>query len=976
MSNLNFEKVPEIYKRPSLIARLWSWLINPHSSIWEVGDRNRAKLIITINLILSLSTLLGAVFIRLTEGSGINPGEQVLFILSAVAFLGYLFGRSRLYTVGAVIPISGLMVSAFGNFSGSGEISQSLYSNLLPAIVLAGLLLPFWGAVLTVGTSVMGVMLTHMAYPASGRMGIDLGVFIPFGILTLVSIWSRNVIERKRLVEVEDTNRELEYLRAGLEKRVSDRTRELYLAAEVVQKVSLVKDLNTLLKKAATLIQERFELYYVQVYLFDELSNNLILNVGTGKTGETLRNRGHHLPADMTSINGIAAIERRVVIVENTAKSKLYRPNPLLLETRSEMAIPLIVGEQLFGTLDIQSRQPGKLNAESQAVFETLAGHLSVAIHNAILFEDAKQARSESEAFGRRLTEEGWKEFLDGIENSERIGYLYDQGEVQPIEEPVNGMSEVETLEFPIEVAGSKAGKFLLVGKENWSEGDRETLTEVADQVALKLENLRLLSQAERYRADAELAAQRLTQQGWEEFFETIVSKGTGYTYDLNEVRTWEPESSDEMLPVCSSILMVKNQNIGELMVNGLDQLGEDVVEIVNEVAERLSAHLENLRLYSTAKQELVERRRAEENLMKFRLGLERTTDAIFITDPEGEILYVNPAFEQVYGFSQAEAIGKTPRILKSGLFPQESYSDFWKNLLNKQVVTGEIVNRTKDGRLIPIEGANNPIIDEDGELIGFLAVHRDISERKQAREALTKRAVELETVAQLSTAISAISDPAEIMQNAVDMVKAAFSLYHAHIYEMQEERQVLILAAGAGEVGAQMVAEGWEIPVEHERSVVARAARKRQGVIVNDITSDPDFLHNALLPDTRAEMAIPVLAGDKLLGVLDVQSEQVGRFTQEDINIQTTLASQVAVALENAKLFQQIQHQAEYEAMINSISQKIQSTNTVESAMQVAIRELGRALGAQRTSIHLNVKQEQKADMPGTNGGERRNGK
>jgi GAF domain-containing protein len=102
--------------------------------------------------------------------------------------------------------------------------------------------------------------------------------------------------------------------------------------------------------------------------------------------------------------------------------------------------------------------------------------------------------------------------------------------------------------------------------------------------------------------------------------------------------------------------------------------------------------------------------------------------------------------------------------------------------------------------------------------------------------------------------------------------------------------------------------------------------------------------------------MAIPILAGERVLGVLDVQSDVPGRFTQEDIAIQTTLAAQVAVALENARLFQQVQHQADQEALINSISQKIQSTTTVETALQVAIRELGRALGAQRTSVHLDV--------------------
>ena len=127
------------------------------------------------------------------------------------------------------------------------------------------------------------------------------------------------------------------------------------------------------------------------------------------------------------------------------------------------------------------------------------------------------------------------------------------------------------------------------------------------------------------------------------------------------------------------------------------------------------------------------ERKRAEEELLKFKLGFERSLDAIFITDPQGVILYTNPGFERIYGYNQADASGQTPRILKSGGIPVQQYQQFWAALLNKGVVAGEIINKTKDGRPINIEGSNNPILDTAGNIIGFLGIHRDISERKQA---------------------------------------------------------------------------------------------------------------------------------------------------------------------------------------------------------------------------------------------------
>ena len=134
---------------------------------------------------------------------------------------------------------------------------------------------------------------------------------------------------------------------------------------------------------------------------------------------------------------------------------------------------------------------------------------------------------------------------------------------------------------------------------------------------------------------------------------------------------------------------------------------------------------------------DISERKRAEEELLKFKLGIERSNEAIFITDTEGTILYVNPAFEKTYGFSREEALGQTPRILKSGLLPQQVYEQFWKTLLSKQVVVGELINKTRDDRLLTMESSANPILDQDENIVGFLTIQRDITERKQAEQAL-----------------------------------------------------------------------------------------------------------------------------------------------------------------------------------------------------------------------------------------------
>ncbi|MEK6752420.1 MAG: GAF domain-containing protein [Chloroflexota bacterium] len=219
------------------------------------------------------------------------------------------------------------------------------------------------------------------------------------------------------------------------------------------------------------------------------------------------------------------------------------------------------------------------------------------------------------------------------------------------------------------------------------------------------------------------------------------------------------------------------------------------------------------------------------------------------------------------------------------------------------------------------------------------------------------KLAADLGVVANVGIATSTITEAGQLLQEVVDLSKKSFNLYHTHIYLLNEEEDLLKLASGAGEVGRQMVSEKRAIPMDSEKSLVARAARTREGVVVNDVTAAPDFLPHPLLPDTRSEMAVPMIVAGKVVGVLDVQSETANRFTEVDVSIQTTLASQVAVALQNARSFSQSQRQADRETAVNLITQKIQNTTSIEAALQIAARELGHALGAPMTIAQLSMK-------------------
>lgn len=742
----------------------------------------------------------------------------------------------------------------------------------------------------------------------------------------------------------------VEDLSRGLEQRVAERTYELLVAAEVVRQVSVVRDIDQLLQEAVNTIAERFQLYYVQIYLLDEHAGTLALKVGSGATGQILQQRGHRLALTDSSINATAVVEKRSVLVADTTRNDTFRPNPLLPETRCELAVPLIYQQRVLGVLDMQSSQEVGLNPEKVPVFEALAGQLAISIENSNLHELTRSAMKRAEEQAALLTRSGWREFLDGITRTESVGYVYASGCLEAIQAMPQIDPSSDSLQAPLVVSGETVGWLQLEGERMNTTQIREIADWAAEQAAQKIENLRLLAQAEQYRQKAEQVVQRLTRQGWQTYLDSAEADRLGYVYNHEQVvplQAGQNGNSKASAPTAARELEVRGEAIGELAISGVDGLAQNDQELLETVSRQLSAHLENLRL-------LEETRKAEEEAIKFKLGIDRTVDAVFITDLQGSIVYANPAFEKVYGYKPEEVLGKTPRVIKSGLTPREQYQHFWNSLLNRQVISGEMVNKAKDGRLVPIEGANTAIVDENNNILGFLAVHRDITERKQVQELLNKRAAELETVAKLSTVVTSLSDPHQILQTVVDQSKEAFGLYHAHIYELDEARQALHLSAGAGEVGNQMVAQGWEIPLNRERSLVARAARSRQGVIVNDVQAEPDFLPNLLLPETRAEMAVPLVAGDQVLGVLDVQAAEAGRFGDEDVKIYTTLASQVAVALANARLLQQTQKALAETETLYTITSAASHSLELEEILRETLSRLMAATGYEAGLVNM----------------------
>jgi GAF domain-containing protein len=450
--------------------------------------------------------------------------------------------------------------------------------------ILAGLL----GVYLARRLAVPLVNLTQTATRITGgEMGLQAAVGGPREVASLASAFNSMTAQLRELI-------------GSLEQRVAERTRDLALAADVGRNVSQMRNLDTLLANAVELIRSRFGLYYVQVYLSDPNERALTLRAGTGDVGLELMRRAHRLTIGPGSINGRAAADRRTVIVADTRQSGTFKPNPLLPNTRSEMAVPLLVGDRVAGVLDLQSDQPATLTEEQLPAFETLARQLAVAIDNAQLFADAELARAEVEHQAGRLTRQGWQTFLDAVNRSERLGYVFDRQTLTPLTEPLSANPAASTLDVPVVVAGEPIGRIQLErdaeGGEAWSEDDAELAAAVAARVANQIENLRLLAQAEQYRAEAEAVAHRLTREGWEGYLRSRTS-GTGYVYDQHQVKPMADEADAEWVPSTKYLLQVQDEAIGEMTLEGIEQIDPQTAQMISVIIQQLGAHLENLRL-------------------------------------------------------------------------------------------------------------------------------------------------------------------------------------------------------------------------------------------------------------------------------------------------------------------------------------------------------------------------------------------
>ncbi|MCA0459070.1 MAG: GAF domain-containing protein [Chloroflexi bacterium] len=220
-------------------------------------------------------------------------------------------------------------------------------------------------------------------------------------------------------------------------------------------------------------------------------------------------------------------------------------------------------------------------------------------------------------------------------------------------------------------------------------------------------------------------------------------------------------------------------------------------------------------------------------------------------------------------------------------------------------------------------------------------------------------RSTELRTVADLSAQISTILEVNTLLREVTNLTKERLQLYHAHIYLLNPAGDTLVLTAGAGEVGQQMVAEKRSIPLNHANSIVANAARSLKGVTINNVQQTDTFLPHPLLSHTRSELAMPLVARGQLIGVLDIQSDQADFFNETKASVIELMAAQIAVAISNARLYQASERISFRERILGSLDRDLQVAVSMDEILRTATRELAKGLELPESTLEIKLSEK-----------------
>ncbi len=486
----------------------------------DVLDRQRAATVSVMSLAFAAIGALGTIALVLFFPDSVPQQLIGPNVLAAALYLGayWLVQRGRLRLASHAFLFLTLTVpllqSAYG-LLGAGTIALCFTVSVLSAAFLFS---PGWSlgvallALVEIGISsyarlagiiaLPGATITNNGAIVAVEAGFLLGVVALFAYLLNTSLfdWARSAQRRARQLEA---------------------------TIVISESAAIASNLNTLLREVVDRIREAYGFYHAQVFILDHERRMARLEASTGRAGEALLARGHALPVGSQSIIGQCTANGEPVVVNDVRRSPTHRPNELLPYTLAELALPLFVGDEVIGAIDVQSTTIDAFQPDDVRSLQVMAAQLAAAIdkarlvdelqvrasENERLYEEAQRNLRQIEDLNRRLTREGWADYLRARRASSTLGYTLLGDSIQseqtwtaPMRQAYQGETGVvirkdqqaHIAALPLRVRGEVIGVLEIArsGDRPWSESDIQLAEMLVDRLSLAVENARLYEQA------------------------------------------------------------------------------------------------------------------------------------------------------------------------------------------------------------------------------------------------------------------------------------------------------------------------------------------------------------------------------------------------------------------------------------------------------------------------------------------------
>ena len=451
-----------------------------------------------LKVVLQSSSILGFIAVALYL---VTPSSAPLYKILAVATYAILvlvtLFNNLSYNIRAGVFLFLLFFAGFSSLIDYGVADASLL--LLGFIVMTGLLFsPRTGLFPIIAATVLLVLLfgwPSSSLPDAARITAILLVvsgIVAIGLHTFQDEFTKTQRAAQQTLEA------LREERSKLEERVEERTAgltrktdQLRATSYIARKTAEVQDLATLLDTVCHLVTDQFGFYHTGIFLVNESGNHVVLQAASSEGGQRMVERGHSLSIGMQGIVGYAAAQKKPRIALDVGADAAFFNNPDLPLTRSEVALPLLIRNKVLGVLDIQSDRPQAFSMDDIDVLQTLSDQIAIAIENARLLDETQAAIMQLEALTTLRTQEAWVQKL----REHGRAFTYTPLGLRAEKLPQN---KGNTINASIVLRGRKIGNISIArkGEGKWSRLDEGLLEEVASQVGLAVDNIRLLEEA------------------------------------------------------------------------------------------------------------------------------------------------------------------------------------------------------------------------------------------------------------------------------------------------------------------------------------------------------------------------------------------------------------------------------------------------------------------------------------------------